>query len=145
MSIFNKFESKFLRFWDHVVVKIISSMIFNFYLLDFSYLYVILIIRCWMGIIMFGSIFFIAIHAFVVKKISTNSNVNFKKYWKQHNAQHERTALIFMLIFISYFYFINIFSAFFNRYINYFFWINSFYSLNTHQYHMIYHIHTHNY
>ena len=144
MSIFSKFESKFLRFWDHVVVKIISS-IFNFYLFDFSCLYVILIICCWMDIIIFGSIFFIAIHAFVVKKISTNSNVNCKKYWKQHNAQHARTTLIFMLIFISYFYFINIFSAFFNRYINYFFWINSFYSLNIHPYHMIYHIHTHNY
>ena len=72
-------------------------------------------------IIISRSSFFITIHIFVVNKISTNSNVDCKNYWKYHNVQGARAAFIFILIFTSYFYFINSFSIFFSLFINLFF------------------------
>ena len=70
-------------------------------------------------IIIFRNIFFIMIHLFVVNKISSNSSINCKKYWKQHNVQYARTA--FILIFTDYFHFFNNFITFFHQFINQFF------------------------
>ena len=100
-------------FWDqchcNVIVKIISS-ICNIYLFYFSHF--ILITFCLINIIIiFRNIFFIKIYVLIVNKISINSNVDCKKYWKQYNVQYARITSIFT--FTDYFYFfINIFSTF---------------------------------
>ena len=74
LSIFNNFASKFIAI-NNVIVKIISS-IFNVNLFDFSY-FILWMINI---IVIFRNISFITIHVFILNKITTKFNIDYKKY-----------------------------------------------------------------
>ena len=74
LSIFNNFASKFIAI-NNVIVKIISS-IFNVNLFDFSY-FILWMINI---IVIFRNISFITINVFILNKITTKSNIDYKKY-----------------------------------------------------------------